>query len=277
MKKKISLGFSPCPNDTFIFDALVNNKIDTEGFEFDFVFGDVEELNRKAFHSELGITKISFNAYTRLCSDYILLNSGSALGPNCGPLLISKNKFSTKDIDNLKIAIPGINTTANLLLTIAFPYAKDKKVLLFSDIEKAVLNGEVDAGLIIHENRFTYEQKGLQKIIDMGELWEKTSNSPVPLGGIIAKRSLGSKYLKKIDKLIRRSVEFAFENPESGMDFIRKHAQEMDDEVIKKHIALYVNNYTIDLGEKGKKAVKMLFDKALEHGLTKKTNNALFL
>jgi len=276
-KTKISLGFSSCPNDTFIFDAMIHDKVDTEGLEFELFIGDVEELNRKAFSNELDITKISYNAYTRLSNHYVLLDSGSALGENCGPLIIAKEDFKLEALKDKKIAIPGINTTANLLLSIAFPEIKNKEEMLFSDIEKAVLNEEVDAGLIIHESRFTYQEKGLKKIIDLGEYWENLTDTPTPLGGIIARRTLGNELLLKINRVLKRSVQFAFDHPKSGLDFIRQHSQEMSEEVMYKHIGLYVNNYTLDLGQTGKKSVKTLFDKALELGLIKTIEKDLFL
>jgi len=276
-KTKISLGFSSCPNDTFIFDAMIHGKVDTEGLEFDLFIGDVEELNRKAFSNELAITKISYNAYTRLTDNYILLDSGSALGENCGPLIIANKEFSIDDLQSKKIAIPGVNTTANLLLSVAFPEVKNKVEMIFSDVEKSVIDGSVDAGLIIHESRFTYEEKGLKKIIDLGEYWEELTNTPTPLGGIIAQRSLGNEMLQKINRVLKRSVQFAFDNPKSGFDFIRQHSQEMSEEVMYKHIGLYVNNYTLDLGEAGKKSVETLFNKAKQLGLIDSIEKDLFL
>ena len=178
---KLKLGFSTCPNDTFMFDAMVHHKIDTFGLDFDLHLADIEELNQLSLKGELDITKISYAAYTKVSDKYIFLNSGSALGENNGPILISKRKIYPDEVNNLKIAIPGKNTTANMLLSIAYPEAKSKVEYLFSDIEDVVLSDEVDAGLIIHENRFTYEKKGLKKIIDLGEFWERKTNKPIPL------------------------------------------------------------------------------------------------
>lgn len=259
-----SLGFSPCPNDCFIFDALVHKKIDTQGIDFSVIMEDVEALNNKAFKQELDITKLSYHAFIYLTHQYALLNSGSALGFNCGPLLVKDSKNEIKDINAASIAIPGKYTTANFLLSLAFPDAKNKKELLFSDIESAVLSNQVDAGLLIHENRFTYEQKGLEKIIDLGEFWDSLIHAPIPLGGIVVKRSIDAKLQKTIDSLIKQSVDFAFTNPESCMDFVKQHAQEMSEEVMKKHIALYVNDFSVDLGIVGKNAIQLLFDKAIE-------------
>jgi 1,4-dihydroxy-6-naphthoate synthase len=276
-KTNISLGFSPCPNDTFIFDAMVHQKIDTQGLQFDYILADVEELNRRAFSKTIEMTKISFNAFFSLAEDYVLLNSGAALGENNGPLLISKKPFIIDEIPDLKIAIPGKNTTANLLFTIAFPKATNKVEMLFSDIENAVLTGQVDAGLIIHENRFTYASRGLHKIVDLGEYWENLTGMPVPLGGIIVRRDLGETLIHKIDAILRRSIEFAFANPQSAYDFIRQNAQEMEEEVMYKHIGLYVNNFTLELGDKGKQAIRLLYEKSLENGLTKPVSKDLFI
>jgi 1,4-dihydroxy-6-naphthoate synthase len=262
-----SLGFSPCPNDCFIFDALVHKKIDTQGLDFSVVMEDVEALNNRAFRQDLDITKLSYHAFLYLTDHYALLNSGSALGFNCGPLLVKDAQTKIADINAASIAIPGKYTTANFLLSLAFPNAKNKKETLFSDIEGAVLSHQVDAGLLIHENRFTYQQKGLEKIIDLGEFWESLIHAPIPLGGIVVKRSIDPQLQRTIDALIRRSVEFAFANPESCMDYVKAHAQEMDEEVMKKHIALYVNDFSIDLGETGRGAVELLFKKAVENKL----------
>ena len=257
---KLTLGFSPCPNDTFIFDALVHHKIDTEGLEFEVIFADVEQLNKWACQGKLDITKLSYNAFTHCVHDYALLDSGSALGRNCGPLLIKQpNTILTKES---KIAIPGKYTTANMLLGIAYPEYQNKVELLFSEIENKVLEGRIDAGLIIHENRFTYQEKGLEKVKDLGEFWEEETGLPIPLGGIVVKRELPLATQQKIERVLRKSVEFAFENPNSSADYVKFHAQEMGKEIADAHIALYVNNYSISLGEQGRKAVELLFEKS---------------
>ncbi len=279
----ISLGFSPCPNDCFVFDAMLHGKIDTEDLTFDVVMEDVETLNQKAFNGELDVTKLSYHAYAHLTKNYQLLNAGSALGNNCGPLLISKNNnpeqlSALRSPDSqLKIAIPGKYTTANFLLSLAFPEAKNKVEMVFSEIEDAVLSGKVDAGLIIHENRFTYEQKGLKKIIDLGEYWETLAKGPIPLGGIVIKRNFPNELKKKFDRILRKSVEYAFANPKSSLNFVKANAQEMSEEIMYKHIDLYVNNYSVDLGAEGKRAVKLLFDKAEELGVIDKTEEDIFL
>ncbi|QEC51525.1 1,4-dihydroxy-6-naphthoate synthase [Anseongella ginsenosidimutans] len=296
---KLSLGFSPCPNDTFIFDALIHGKIDTEGLEFEVFYDDVETLNRKAFRGELDITKLSYYAFAHVISDYVLLNAGSALGFGVGPLLITApganiSPSTNRDIPgdgNLPLAessaqpaglqdkmigIPGHYTTANFLLSLAFPEAKHKKEMVFSGIEEALLKGEIDLGLIIHENRFTYEEKGLRKVMDLGEFWEKETGCPIPLGGIMVKRAIRPEIQAKADRLIRRSIEYAFANPSSGLAFIRSHAQEMDETVMYRHIELYVNKYSVDLGPEGRRAVEVLFDMAAKKGLIEPVTQPVF-
>jgi 1,4-dihydroxy-6-naphthoate synthase len=274
----LTIGYSPCPNDCFIFDALIHGKIDNEGLQFEVLLEDVETLNKKALQGELDVTKLSYHAYAYGLENYILLRSGSALGFNCGPLLIQDARRTMKDLNsNSKIAIPGKLTTANLLLSIAYPNLTNKVEYLFSDIENAVLSGEVDAGLIIHENRFTYQDRGLKKIIDLGEFWDSLIHAPIPLGGIVIKRNLSNDLQQKVNRLIKKSVGYAFENPESSMDYVKAHAQEMSEEVIKKHIALYVNNFSIDLGETGINAVQLLFNKAKELNLFKFNNEKIVI
>ncbi|WP_020537686.1 1,4-dihydroxy-6-naphthoate synthase [Lewinella cohaerens] len=259
---KLSLGFSPCPNDTFIFDALVHQKVDTEGLEFDVILADVEELNQKAVQGVLDITKLSYHAYAHLTNQYILLDAGSALGRNCGPLLIAKRPLSAEEIKKGPIAIPGKLTTANFLLSLAYPEAQNKQEFLFSDIEKAVQQEEVIAGLIIHENRFTYQDKGLVKIQDLGEFWESSTGHPIPLGGIVAHRRLATDIQHKINRVMARSVAYAQQHPLATRDYVSAHAQEMNEEVMYAHIGLYVNDYTRDLGTEGRAAIAALFQKA---------------
>lgn len=275
--QKLTIGYSPCPNDTFIFDAMVHHKIDTEGLEFDVLLADVEELNQKAFNGELDITKLSYHALGYLTDTYRLMNSGSALGSGVGPLLISKQSIKPEEVNQLSIAIPGKYTTANFLLSIAFPNATNRIEMLFSDIEQAVLDGKVDAGLIIHENRFTYHQRGLHKIMDMGAFWEDKTKALIPLGGIVLRRKFDEALQFKLDRVLRRSIEFAFKNPESCMDYVRAHAQEMDEEVMKKHIELYVNEFSIDFGEKGRYAVESLFNLAVKNKIIPEVHPQLFI
>ena len=251
---KLTLGFSPCPNDTFIFDALVNKKIDTGEFEFDVVLADVETLNQWAMEGKLDITKLSFPAFFKSLTNYTLLNAGSALGKGVGPLLItdSVQEITPEEINQASIALPGANTTANLLFSFAYPDAKDKKFMVFSAIEDALLNKEADLGVIIHENRFTYRQKGLYKVKDLGEYWEQRMELPLPLGGIAINQSVKRSAALKINELIRKSLEFAFKEYPAIPDYVKQHSQEMSEDVMRQHIDLYVNNYSLDLVDEGR-------------------------
>ena len=276
---KLTLGFSPCPNDTFIFDALVNKRIDTEGLEFHIQLGDVETLNSKAFNAELDITKLSYHAFAYMTDNYQLLRSGSALGKNCGPILIAKEEIShlRSQISHLKIAIPGKYTTANFLLGIAFPDAKNKTEMVFSEIENAVLQDKADAGLIIHENRFTYQSKGLKKLIDLGEFWETKTGLPIPLGGIAIRKNFPLEVKLKVERLIRKSIEFAFANPEASKEYVRCHSQEMEASVIQSHINLYVNNYSVNIGAEGEKAVKEMYAIGKENRIIPEMPDGIFI
>jgi len=276
---KLTLGFSPCPNDCFMFDAIVNGRIDLEGLEFDVRLADVEALNKAAFAGEVDVTKLSYHAYAYCAGGYVLLDAGSALGRNCGPLLISKRAIPQEEVASgaLRIAIPGKYTTANFLLGLAFPGASDRTELLFSDIEGAVLDGRVDAGLIIHENRFTYAAKGLRKIVDLGEFWEAQTGAPIPLGGIVVRRSLPDRIKQAVNRVVRHSVEYAFAHRTASLPFVREHAQEMSEEVMYRHIDLYVNEYSVELGSQGRRAVELLFDKARALGVIPRIEQSLFL
>ncbi|WP_431217741.1 1,4-dihydroxy-6-naphthoate synthase [Puia sp. P3] len=251
-------GFSPCPNDTFIFDALVNKKIDTEGLEFDVVLEDVQTLNQWAMQGKLDISKISYGVLPLVLHQYRLLEAGGALGKGVGPLLISREPKPLQAVASCTIAIPGQQTTAHLLFSLAFPEAAKKEFMVFSDIEDAVLSGRVDCGVIIHENRFTYQQKGLTKLMDLGEFWEKETGAPIPLGGIVFRKDLDPALSNKVNTLIRRSLEYAFANYPDLSDYVKEHAQEMDESVMRQHIDLYVNNYSLELGGDGKKAIQTL-------------------
>jgi 1,4-dihydroxy-6-naphthoate synthase len=264
---KLTLGFSPCPNDTFIFDAMVNGLIDTQGLQFDYIMEDVETLNQMANEGRLDITKLSYSTFLHLAQDYALLHAGSALGKGVGPMLISKQPIKWEDIDRCRIAIPGFKTTANLLLNLAAPKAQLKTELVFSAIEEAVLTGQFDAGLIIHESRFTYAQKGLHKIIDLGDWWEHKMHAAIPLGGIVMKRSFDPALIAAVDQIIKASVLYAWQRYPDLSPFIQCNAQEMEDEVMRQHIQLYVNEYTTDLGAVGQHSIQTLFDKALAAGL----------
>ncbi|MBX7182519.1 MAG: 1,4-dihydroxy-6-naphthoate synthase [Bacteroidia bacterium] len=256
---KITLGFSPCPNDTFIFGALVNGLIDTQGLEFEPVLADVQELNNWAAASKLDVTKLSFYAYCQLDNAYTLLDSGSALGLGVGPLLISRKGHSFPVNQPLppdvKVALPGEQTTAHFLFDYFQKFPVKKSFMIFNQIEEAVLDGRADAGVIIHENRFTYLEKGLEKIIDLGDFWERSTQRPIPLGGIVARSNFDISLLSLINSLIRQSIEFAYQYPERIWPYILSHAQEMEDEVIRKHIQLYVNDFTLDLGKEGHEAI----------------------
>jgi len=275
----LSLGFSPCPNDCFMFDAIVNRRIDLEDLEFSIRMADVEALNKAAFAGETDVTKLSYHAYAYCTRDYVLLDAGSALGRNCGPLLISKRSIPLDEVaaGALAIAIPGRYTTANFLLGLAFPAALNRTELLFSDIETAVLDGRFDAGLIIHENRFTYAAKGLKKIIDLGEFWEGETGAPIPLGGIVVNRSLPGEVQRAVNRVLRRSVEYAFAHRAASLPFVREHAQEMSEDVMYRHIDLYVNEYSIDLGVEGKRAVELLFERAAATGIIPDVKQSLFI
>lgn len=291
---EFSLGFSPCPNDTFIFDALVNKKIDTQGIDFAVQLEDVQTLNRWAMQGELDISKISYGVLPLVLDQYELLDAGGALGKGVGPLLIAKKPgnmaisgseeglrakepgnmavsgseeglrakkpLTLAEIDSCRIAIPGEQTTAHLLFSLAFPEARNKQFMVFSGIEDAVLSGAVDCGVIIHENRFTYQDRGLVKLMDLGEFWEKETGVPIPLGGIVLKRSLGEGLAQTINGLIRQSLEYAFERYPELPEYVKQHAQEMDERVMRQHIDLYVNNYSLSLGEDGEKAIGILMD-----------------
>lgn len=254
---KLTLGFSPCPNDTFIFDALVNNKIDTEGIHFEVIMEDVQTLNRWALENRLAITKLSYGVLPLVLNKYTVLNSGSALGKGVGPLLISNEPIDFAHVEEYLIAIPGENTTAHLLFSMAYPKAKNKSFLRYDEIENFVLANK-GLGLIIHENRFTYQSKGLKKVIDLGDYWEKETGTAIPLGGIVIKREIDIEIQQKIDSLIKKSIEYAFSNYPLLTDYVRHHAQEMSEDVMRQHIDLYVNEFSLDLGVTGKNAIRKL-------------------
>ena len=256
---KLTLGFSPCPNDTFIFDAWVNNKIDNEGIELEVLLEDVQTLNQWAIEGKLDITKLSYGVLPLVLDKYLVLNTGSALGTGVGPLLITNYEVGITNVEDYLIAIPGENTTAHLLFSMAYPNAGNKVFLRYDEIERFVLEGK-GMGVIIHENRFTYAARGLKKIIDLGDFWESKTGNPIPLGGIVIKKEIDTVNQLKVDSLIKKSIEFAFSKYPELNDYIRFHSQEMSEEVMRKHIDLYVNEYSIDLGNKGKAAIKELLN-----------------
>ena len=263
----LTLGYSPCPNDTFIFDALVHGRVEAGGLRFEERLEDVETLNRLAAEAALDVTKISYGAIPRLLREYVLLRSGGALGRGCGPLVVARRELSADGLAGARIAIPGRNTTANLLLRLFAPGAAPGVERVYSDIMPAVARGEFDAGLIIHESRFTYPQHGLVRVVDLGEWWERTTGLPIPLGGILARRSLGEASIRAIEDGIRRSVEYAFAHPDASRPYVRAHAQEMDDAVTQQHIDLYVNRFSVDVEEEGQRAIEALFARARAAGV----------
>ncbi len=273
--RTISLGYSPCPNDTFIFYALAHKKVRGK-VEFSEILKDVETLNRMAVHTDLDVTKASFYAFGLLRENYCLLHSGSALGKGCGPLVVAKNRIPVSELSRKKIAIPGKMTTAYLLLQLFDPEIRNVVEMSFDRIMNAVSLGTVDAGLVIHEGRFTYPSYNLVKLIDLGEWWEEETGLPIPLGGILAKRELGADVIKEIDRLLKKSIEYAFANRALTRTYIKKHAQELDDIVIDQHIQLYVNDYTLDIGD-GVAAIEMLLKKAEESGLILHSDKPFFI
>jgi 1,4-dihydroxy-6-naphthoate synthase len=273
----LTLGFSPCPNDTFLFHALVHGAVELPGVRFTPRLEDVETLNRLAAAGALDVTKISYGAVPWLLDEYVLLRSGGALGRGCGPLVVAREPLSERALATSRIAIPGRATTANLLLRLFAPEAAPGVERVYSDILPAVASGEVDAGLIIHESRFTYADHGLVQVADLGAWWEATTGAPIPLGGIMARRSLGPGLIRRVDDAVRRSVEHAFRHPEASREYVRAHAQEMDDEVARRHIALYVNAFSVDVGTEGEGAVRELFRRAAEVGIVPAEHPAPFL
>jgi 1,4-dihydroxy-6-naphthoate synthase len=255
---KLTLGISPCPNDTFIFDALVNGALDTGGLELEVLHEDVETLNAWALAGRLDVSKISYGVLPEVSDRYVVLSSGGALGQGVGPLLVARPGRGPFRPEEARVAIPGRHTTAHLLFSLAHPTAARKEFMVFSAVEEAVLSGAVDAGVIIHEGRFTYEAKGLVKLLDLGEHWERTTGAPVPLGGIVARRTLDPFALRALELLVRRSVEHAFARHPEISAYVRRHAQEMDPAVMRSHIDLYVNERSLDLGEAGRRAVETL-------------------
>ena len=256
----IKINISTCPNDTFMFDALLHNKIDTKGYRFELHMADIAELNTIVKEECVDVSKISYAVYPQIEDNYQILNSGSAMGRGNGPLLVSKKKIYADEIKDLKIAVPGLTTTANMLLTIGFGDVKERKEYLFSDISSAVEADEVDAGILIHEERFCYKKMGLQLISDLGQMWEDKKRLLIPLGAIVVRRDLDENIKKDIQELIAESIRFAFENPQSSLSFVKQNAQELDDEIIEKHIKMFVNDFSINVGEVGKESVKGFFE-----------------
>lgn len=277
MTKRISLGYSPCPNDTYIFYALTHNKVTVPGHTIEERLEDVETLNQLALERQLDLTKISYHAFGHLRDRYVLLHSGSALGRGCGPLLIAPSDTDMKNLRGKRIAVPGRLTTANLLLQLYGPGYEDLLVIPFDQIIPALKRGDAEAGVIIHESRFTYQQAGFFEVLDLGAWWEEDSGLPIPLGGILARRGLGIKTTQDVDLAIRASLEYAHQHPREPRAYIKDHAQELDDAVIDAHIKLYVNDFSLDLGEEGKAAIETLLSRAEARGLIPKSSEPLFL
>ena len=272
---RLTFGLSPCPNDTFMLEALINNKIDRQGLDFDFILDDVEHLNKKALQGLTDISKMSISTFAAVADQYILLDAGAAIGYNNGPVLIAKEERAIDNISSCRIAIPGRHTTAHLLLSIAYPEATNTEEMLFSAIENAVLTDKTDMGLIIHERRFTYANKGLCKLADLGEYWQTKTGLPLPLGAIAVKRTINRDIQILINTLITESILEAMKNPAAAMDFVKKYADEKEETVIYKHIQLYVNNYSVSLKDKGRKAIETLCDMAEKKGFAQRTNQQL--
>lgn len=274
---EITLGFSSCPNDTYMFDALVHKKIDTEGFDFNYVISDVQELNRRAFVGDLQMTKLSYFAYSHVYQNYQILDSGSALGFANGPLFICKKGDEKKINASSRILIPGKETTANLLFSIAYPEFTNKTECLFSEIEPKIKSGEYDAGVIIHEDRFTYAERGFSLLCDLGTYWESQTKSPIPLGAIVVRRDVPDDVKKILSRLLKKSIEYANAHPMDSYAFIHEHAQAIEDDVLRKHIALFVNDFSLSLGEQGRKAVETLYRRAYEVGILSSEPSQIFL
>lgn len=265
---KITINISTCPNDTFMFDALIHKKIDTLGYEFELNMCDIEQLNKCALSGEVNLTKLSYSNYPTISENYQILHSGSAIGRGNGPLLVSRRKIYLDELHDTVIGIPGKLTTANFLLDRAFPQIKEKREYLFSDIANAIMDSEIDCGILIHEQRFTYAENGLRLIIDLGAEWERLTGKMIPLGAIVVQRKLPIDVKKDLELLVRRSVEYALSNPNSSYNFVKKNAVELDDDTILKHINMFVNEYSIDLTQEGIDSIEELFNSAGYDNLT---------
>lgn len=273
----LRLCFSPCPNDTFIFDAMVHSKIDTEGLTFDVHIADVEELNLEMLNANTDIGKLSYHAYAYVANRYVICNSGSALGRGNGPLLVSKYKIYPDEIGDLKVAIPGKLTTAAFLLNFAFPSVKSMVPYLFSDIEEVILSNEVDAGVLIHETRFTYQDRGLKLITDLGKYWEEKTTQAIPLGGIVIRRDLPKPIQQSFNRVLLRSIKYALENPRSAETYIKQYSQNRDNNIIEKHIEMFVNEFTVNLGNEGKNAVLYFLKEAQNMKIVNELPDKIFI
>ena len=276
MQDALTLGYSPCPNDTFIFYGLVHGRI-AGAPAFTELLEDIATLNQMAMGGELDVTKISFHAFAHVRDRYCLLHSGGALGRGCGPLVVASQAVAPGELAAKRIAVPGKFTTAALLLRLFAPAAEQLVIVPFDEIMAKVRDGEVDAGIIIHESRFTYPQYGLREVMDLGQWWEETSGHPIPLGGILARRDLGAELITRVDRALRASVEYAHSHPDKVRGYVRDHAHEMEDEVMDAHIDLYVNDYTLDYDTDGEKAIADLFGSAEAAGIVEKSETPIFI
>jgi 1,4-dihydroxy-6-naphthoate synthase len=270
----VKLGYSFCPNDTFIFYALTHGRTPL-AFDVQEILEDVETLNGWATQGRLEMTKISYHAYAHVMDEYIALRAGGALGRGVGPLIVARAPIS--DLRGKTVASPGRLTTAHLLLTLSQPEGVNTVVMRYDEIMPAVERGEVDAGLIIHESRFTYPQHGLVKLVDLGQWWEGETGLPIPLGAILARRDLEPAVLQQLDAAVRGSLEYAYAHPQEPKAYIRQHALEMDDAVMQAHIDLYVNEFSLDVGDAGERAVRELFARARQRGLIPNSDLPLFV
>jgi 1,4-dihydroxy-6-naphthoate synthase len=277
MTKELTLGFSPCPNDTFMFYPLVHGLVDTGGILFHERLEDVETLNQFALKGELDISKVSYHALGHIRDEYALLRSGSALGRGCGPLLVAAGRINPAELRGKTIAVPGRYTTALLLLRLFDPSLENFIIMPFNEIMDSVLSGNVDAGLIIHESRFSYQGFGLHKLVDLGEWWERETGMPIPLGGIVARRSLGIETIAAVEQALNQGVYYAQAHPDQAANYIREHSQEMSSEVCTEHIKLYVNDYSLNLGDDGIEAISFLLKRAEKAGLIPLSRVPIFI
>lgn len=275
--QELSLGYSPCPNDTFIFYGLIHAKVPCWDITFKEQLEDVETLNRLALEGCLDLTKISYHAFGHLRDQYALLRSGGALGRGCGPLVIAPETTTMEQLCGKRIAIPGQLTTANLLLQLYGEGYDELLIVPFEQVMPAIQSGKAAAGVIIHESRFTYQQYGMKQVLDLGQWWEQDTGCPIPLGGILAKRSLGAETINRIDTALRQSVEYAYAHPQEPGHYIRQHSQELEEAVVRSHIDLYVNDFSVDLGDEGIRAVTTLLSRAEERGLIPASPLPLFV
>ena len=275
-EKNLSIAYSTCPNDTFIFHALMHGLVETGNLTFTSHLHDVEALNRFAVDETFQITKLSFAALGALQDKYTLLRSGAALGRGCGPLIVAKPGFDVSRLKEIPIAVPGLMTTAHMLLGLYLEQPPNSVPMLFDAIMPKIKSGEFEAGLIIHESRFTYEEYGLECVADLGAFWENKTALPIPLGCIAAHRSLPQDEIKRIEKAISQSVQYAFDNPEASKEYIHSHAVELSDDVTQNHIELYVNDFSVDLRDEGIKAMETLLSTGRKHGLIPDSSHPLF-